>query len=126
MHARTLAAAAVAGLAVFLAVGVAVTEVALRWVEFSLFVGTPIGFVAGATAAALVVAGSGADASARQRRVAVAVGAFGAAFLVVLAVAVGVFSLPPSRALTLATLVAVLTAAGTNALKLVETDSLTK
>ncbi|WP_135364083.1 hypothetical protein [Halosimplex halophilum] len=126
MHARTLAAAAVAGLAVFLAVGAAVTEFALRWIEFSLFVGLPVGLVAGATAAAAVVVGSGADASDRQRRVAAAVGAFGAAFLLVLAVAVGAFSLPPSRALTLATLVAVLTAAGTNALELAETDSLTR
>jgi len=123
MHVRTLALAAAAGLATFLAVGTAVTEVALRWIEFSLFVGLPVGAVAGAAAAALVVLGSGDEAAGRQRRVAAAVGAFGVAFLLALAVAVGLFSVPNARALTLATVVGILTAAGTNVLDLAETDS---
>jgi hypothetical protein len=123
MHARTLALALAAGLAAFLAVGAAVTDLALRWIEFSLFVGLPVGAVAGATAAALVVVGSGEEASARQRAVGIAVGAFGIVFLLVLGVAVGVFSVPNSRALTLATLVAALAAAGATASGLVEGDS---
>jgi len=125
MDARTLALALGAGLAAFLAVGAAVTEFALRWVEFSLFVGLPVGLVAGVTAAAAVLLGRGETASARARRVAAAVGGFGVAFLVAFAVAVGVFSLPNSRALTLASIVAVLAGAATNALGLVETDSAT-
>jgi len=123
MHARTLALALAAGRAAFLAVGAAVTDLALRWIEFSLFVGLPVGAVAGATAAALVVVGSGEEASARQRAVGIAVGAFGIVFLLVLGVAVGVFSVPNSRTLTLATLVAALAAAGATASGLVEGDS---
>lgn len=92
MQVRTLALALAAGLAAFLAVGAAVTELALRWIEFSLFVGLPVG-------------------------------AFGTAFLLALAVAVGVFSVPNSRALTLSTLVALGAAAGANALDLAGTDS---
>jgi len=126
MDARTLALALAAGLATFLVVGAAVTEFALRWIEFSLFVGLPVGLVAGVTAAATVVLGSGDEASARSRRVAVAVGAFGVAFLLVFAVAVGAFSLPNSRALTLATFVALLTGAGTTAFDLAEAASVTR
>ncbi|WP_436909379.1 hypothetical protein [Halosimplex marinum] len=125
MHARTLAVALAAGLATFLAVGAAVTEFALRWIGFSLFVGLPVGFVAGVTAAALVLVGSGDRVPTRSRRVAVAVGAYGVTFLLTLAVTVGAFSLPNSRALTLAAFVAVLTAAGTYVLDPAETRSLT-
>jgi ABC-type antimicrobial peptide transport system permease subunit len=125
MHARTLALAVAAGLAAFLAVGAAVTEVALRWIEFSLFVGLPVGGVAGVTAAALVALGSGDEASDRQRAVGAAVGAFGVAFLLAFTVAVGVFSVPNSRALTLSTLVALGAAAGANALDLAGTASST-
>ncbi|QPV63769.1 hypothetical protein I7X12_03810 [Halosimplex litoreum] len=118
MNTRTLALALAAGLATFLAVGAAVTEVALRWIEFSLFVGLPVGAVAGVTAGALVVLGGGDEASDRQRAVGVAVGAFGVAFLLAFAVAVGAFSVPNSRALTLSTVVALGAAAGANALDL--------
>lgn len=46
MHARTVAMALAAGVAVFLTVGASVTEFALGWIEFSLFVGFPVGLVA--------------------------------------------------------------------------------
>ncbi|MFB6139888.1 MAG: hypothetical protein ABEJ26_05585 [Halosimplex sp.] len=123
METRTFALALAAGLAVFVVVGAAVTEFALRWIEFSLFVGLPVGVVAGVTAAALVVLGSAGGAPVRQRRVAAALGAFGVAFLLAFAVAVGGFSIPNSRALTLATLVALLAGAATTALALDDAGS---
>jgi hypothetical protein len=57
MTRKSLGYALAAGLAVFLTVGVAVTELAGTWVEFSLFVGLPAGIVAGAAAAAAVTVG---------------------------------------------------------------------
>lgn len=47
MRSRSIGAALVAGIATFLVVGVAVTELAFAWIEFSLFVGVPVGLVAG-------------------------------------------------------------------------------
>lgn len=90
MNYRTIAVALVAGIASFLVVGIAVTAVAERWIEFSVFVGLPAGLVAGAIAAAAVSLGLGEGAPAERRRLALAFGLFGAGFLatlVVLAVA---------------------------------------
>lgn len=90
MNLRTLALALVAGIASFLVVGIAVTAVAERWIEFSVFVGLPAGLVAGAVAAAAVSLGLDDGAPAERRRLALAFGLFGAGFLatlVVLAVA---------------------------------------
>ncbi len=84
MRLRTLGLAGAAGLAAALVVGAAVTEVALRWIEFSLFVGIPAGLAAGVVVAVAVLRGFTADAPAGRRRAATAVGGFGAAFLVVL------------------------------------------
>lgn len=85
---RSIGAALVAGIATFLVVGVAVTELAFAWIEFSLFVGVPVGLVAGAFVAAGVYLGLADDAPERRRRVALAVAGFGAVFLAVLLVAI--------------------------------------
>lgn len=84
MNARTHALAIAAGLAAFLLVGVAVTELAARWIEFSLLVGIPAGLAAGALVTAGVYAGLGSGASAERRRYALSVAGFGAAFVLVL------------------------------------------
>jgi hypothetical protein len=81
MSLRTIGLAFVAGVAAFLLVGVAVTELLAARIEFSLFVGIPAGIVAGAVVTALVALGVGRD-DAGARRIAVAAGTFGAAFLV--------------------------------------------
>lgn len=86
MNLRSLALAVVAGLASFLVVGLAVTVVAERWIEFSLFVGLPAGLVAGAVAAAAVYLGLADDGPAERRRVATSVGLFGVGFLATLVV----------------------------------------
>lgn len=90
MNYRTIAVVLVAGIASFLVVGIAVTAVAERWIEFSVFVGLSAGLVAGAIAAAAVSLGLGEGAPAERRRLALAFGLFDAGFLatlVVLAVA---------------------------------------
>ncbi|WP_436928040.1 hypothetical protein [Halosimplex amylolyticum] len=121
MRIRTLALALAAGLAAFLAVGVAVTEVALRWIEFSLFVGLPVGLLAGLTAVALVVVGLGTEASHLLRRIAVMFATFGVFFLLVLVVTVGAFSVRNSHALVLAGAVGVISGVGAFALDYAET-----
>ncbi|MFC7139547.1 hypothetical protein ACFQMA_06805 [Halosimplex aquaticum] len=121
MRLRTVAVALAAGLAAFLAVGAAVTEFTLRWIEFSLFVGIPVGLLAGLTAAAVVVAGLGTEVSHLRRRVAVTLATFGVAFLLALGVAVGAFAVRNSHALVLATAVGAITGAGAFALDYAET-----
>lgn len=85
MNLRFLGSAVAAGLATFLIVGVAVTELLSSRIEFSLLIGIPAGLAAGAVAATLVALGSTEGAPAQRRRVATAFGAFGAGFLGVLA-----------------------------------------
>lgn len=84
-----LRALGLAGLAALVG-GAAVTEVALRWVAFSLFVGVPAGLAAGVVVAAAVLLGLVEDAPAGRRRAATAIGGFGATFLVVLVAAASV------------------------------------
>ena len=86
MTGRTLALAATAGVATFLLVGAAVSEVTMRWVEFSLFVGIPAGVVAGTAVTAAVAWGLAADRPTRRHRAALAAAGFGVAFLAVLVV----------------------------------------
>jgi hypothetical protein len=81
MTRKSLGYALAAGLAVFLTVGVAVTELAGTWVEFSLFVGLPAGIVAGAAAAAAVTVGLSDGADPRLHRIAGGMAAFGVGFL---------------------------------------------
>lgn len=88
MDLRAFALAGAAGVAAFILVGVAVTEVTVRWIEFSLFVGIPAGILAGVVASIVVYLGLTRDTPKVRRRVALALGTFGATFLAVLVVAV--------------------------------------
>lgn len=89
MTLKSLGYALVAGLAVFVGVGVAVTELASAWIEFSLFVGLPAGIIAGVATTAAVAFGLSQQASPRLARIAGGMVRFGAAFLLV-AVSLGV------------------------------------
>lgn len=86
MKLRSLSLAFVSGIAVFLIVGVAVTEFAQSWIEFSLFLGIPAGLASGVFTAAGVYLGLADDAPASRRRVAGAFAAFGVSFLILLVV----------------------------------------
>jgi hypothetical protein len=107
MNARTLGIGLAAGLAVFVVVGALVTELAAPAIEFSLFVGLPVGGVAGLTAFALVSLGLADDAPRGRRRAAVGAGAFGVVFLLVFVVEAIALSTPPSIALPVAAIVGV-------------------
>ncbi|WP_435146306.1 hypothetical protein [Halobaculum sp. P14] len=87
MNLKSASIAAAAGLTAALVVGVAVTEVASAWIEFSLLVGIPAGLLAGVLLAAAVAVNLRDEASDDRRRLALAAGAFSTAFLVVLVVA---------------------------------------
>lgn len=84
MNAKSLLLALAAGAAAFLVVGVAVTELAQPWIEFSLFLGLPAGLGAGAFVAALVYLWRAEDVPANRQRVATALAGFGVVFLIVL------------------------------------------
>ncbi|MFW6152986.1 MAG: hypothetical protein ACOC42_01365 [Halobacteriota archaeon] len=88
MDRRAIALATAAGVAAFILVGVTVTEVTMRWIEFSLFVGIPVGLVAGVAITMAVYLGLSRDAPAVRRRIALGLGTFGGAFLLVLALAI--------------------------------------
>ena len=81
---KSLGSALAAGIAAFLVVGVAVTELASTWIEFSLFVGLPAGIAAGAAVAAAVAYGLGEPTTSRQRRLAASTAGFGVGFLAAL------------------------------------------
>jgi hypothetical protein len=84
MESRTLASAAAAGIAAFLVTVVAVTELLLPTVEFSVLVGLPAGIAVGFAVAAAVLLRSGEESSRLGRSLA----AFVVVFLAVLAVGV--------------------------------------
>lgn len=98
---RTAILALGAGVAAFVVVGVLVTELATPAIEFSLFVGLPVGLVAAVATTAVVYARLGDPAPAR-RRPALALASFGAAFLLALVVATVVVGLRNSVALSIA------------------------
>lgn len=115
MRLRNIALVVASGLAAFLVVGVAVTELLRPSVEFSLFVGLPAGLVAGVLASAGVNLGLGDETSTGRRRVALAAGAFGGVFLAVLLVAAGLGGLGTVLALAVATLSGAVAAVATYA-----------
>jgi len=83
---RSLGHALVAGIAAFLVVGIAVTELAAPRVEFSLFLGIPAGTVAGSVVAAVVVFRFRREG--RDDRPALALAGSGVSFLLALLVGV--------------------------------------
>lgn len=101
MQARTVGLALAAGFAGFLVVGVAATEAVSGWIEFSVFVGIPAGFVAGAAAAAVVFLRL-EDPAPGRRRPAIAVAGFGVGFVLALLLAAGVLRLRNSVAIPVA------------------------
>jgi hypothetical protein len=107
MEGRDVGLALAAGLAVFLVVGALVTELALPYIAFSLFVGIPVGAVAGLTATAFVLLGLADELPTRRRRGAIAVGAFGVVFLLVFVVEAVILSTQNSVALPVAVVVGV-------------------
>lgn len=88
MDRRAIVLAGTAGVAAFILVGVAVSEVTVRWIEFSLFVGIPAGILAGVVAAVAVYLGLTRDTPRVGGRVALGLGTFGATFLIILVVAI--------------------------------------
>lgn len=92
MSLKSISLALLSGIAAFLIVGVAVTEFAQSWIEFSLFLGIPAGLATGAVTAAAVYLGLANDAPVRRRRVAGSFAAFGVGFLVVLGVLGGILN----------------------------------
>ena len=101
MDLKSVVLAAVAGVAAFVVVGVATTELVAPWIEFSVFVGIPAGVVAGTVATVGVYLGLADDAPAQRRRVAVSVAGFGVVFLTVLFAGAGVFEMGVLAALGL-------------------------
>jgi hypothetical protein len=110
MDLRTLVAAAAAGLATFLVVAAAVSELLLPVVAFSVLVGVPAGLVAGAAVAAVVLLAIG-DRDRRRRRLALALSAFGVTLLAVFGVAVWVGRAGVTASLVAATLAGLLAGA---------------
>lgn len=107
MRLRTIAYAAGAGLAVFLLVAVAVTELLAARIAFSALVGLPAGLFAGAAVTALVLAGLG-GADPRLRALAAGVGAFGVVALAVLAALIALGRTGATLSLVLAAVVGLL------------------
>lgn len=84
MHLRTLGYALAAGVATFLVVFVAVSELLVPTIEFSVLVGIPAGLIAGVAAIAGVLLGLGERSRGPTRSLAVALGTFGLVLLVAL------------------------------------------
>lgn len=87
MQLRTVGSAAAAGLASFLVTFVAVSELLLPDIEFSVLVGIPAGLVVGAIVAAFVLLHSGRETTQTHHRLAWALGTFGVVHLITFLVA---------------------------------------
>lgn len=93
MNAKSIGLALAAGLAVFLIIGIAVTEFAQTWIEFSVFLGIPAGLATGVFTATAVYLGLADDVPAQRRHITEAFVGSSTAFLVVLIVLGGVLDL---------------------------------
>lgn len=113
MRFNALMIAFVSGIATFLLVGVAVTALTERWIEFSLLVGIPIGLVVGALAAGGVYLGLSEGPTAQRRRIANSFGSFAVVFLGVLLVAAGLFAVPVTYSILAGAVLGSLAAIGT-------------
>lgn len=100
MSLKSLGLALAAGITAFLVVGVAVTDLAQPWNEFSLFLGIPAGIVAAYTAA-VVYLGLADDTPGRRHCFAGTFAAFGVASLAALVVLAGLVDLGLALALVL-------------------------
>lgn len=88
MELRTLLSGLAAGASVFLVVGAAVSELLVRWIEFSVLLGLPVGAVCGGLVAAFVVRATGR--AGRPGRLAAALGAYGVVSLAAFGVGLAV------------------------------------
>lgn len=95
---RTLVPAIITGVSGFIIFGVIATEIASPYIEFSVFVGIPVGLIAGLVLTALVIATLGTDDPAKRRSGA-SVASFGIAFLVVALLVAGILRLRISLSL---------------------------
>ena len=86
MNLKSVSLALLSGIAAFLITGVAVTEFAQTWIEFSLLLGIPAGLATGALTAIGVYLGLADDAPANRRRIAGSLAAFGGGFTIALVV----------------------------------------
>jgi hypothetical protein len=102
MHVRDTLLALCTGGAAFVLGTVAGTELAATTIAFPVFVGLPVGVVAGVASAAVTYRWLSATAPARRRRGA-ALAAFGVAFVALLPALVVVGNRPTSEALAVAT-----------------------
>lgn len=112
MNGKSLGLALAAGVATFLIVGVAITEFVQPWIEFSLFLGIPVGVAAGAFTAAAVYFGLADDELAQRRHIAGAFTRFGVVFLVMLIALGGLLNLGVTLALGIAFVVGLLVGIG--------------
>lgn len=101
MRLRTILQTLLVGAVTALCVGVVVTELVSPYVEFSLFVGIPVGALAGLASVA-VVAQWLESAALGRRAIALGLVAFAATLVVVLAFAVGVADLSNTDGLVVA------------------------
>ena len=111
MDFRSVTLALLSGIAAFLIVGVAVTEFAQSWIEFSVFLGIPAGLVTGAFTAAAVYLGLANDAPVGRRRIAGAFAAFGVSFIVALVVFGWIVNIGVTTAIVISVVVALAVAA---------------
>lgn len=81
MDLKSLILTASVALTAFLLVGGAVTAIFEQWIEFSLFVGIPVGLLAGVLAAGGVAMSRTADSPDTNRRIARLVSGFSIGFL---------------------------------------------
>lgn len=84
MNFKPFVLAIATGIATFLIVGAGIATLVQPWIELSVFVGIPVGLVAGTIATALVALGLGDVPSVQRHRIAAAFAAFAVGFLVVL------------------------------------------
>ena len=106
MNLKSVSLALLSGVAAFLIVGVAVTEFAQPWIEFSLFLGIPAGLATGAFTAGAVYLGLADDAPGGRRRIAGAFAAFGVGFIVSLVVFGWVINVGVTTAIVISVVVA--------------------
>lgn len=108
MNARAVVLAVAAGIAAFLLSAIAVIELLLPTMEFSVFVALPVGLFVGAAVTALVLFAYGDDGGSRA--LANAVGTFAIAFLLAFAALLFVVGIGAVVSLLVAVIVGVIAA----------------